>query len=199
MGAPTVFGAELSLGLTEKIPGQTDPEATHLLVLARGVEGYRGLSAAITEANLRGEKNRPVFDLEDLGARSADWMILTGRRKGTAAPGAERPRRRPERPAPAHRTLRRRLLAVELSRDGTPGRRREAAPPRRTGISDGPADDGERQRPLRDPGALAFGTGARLHPLPASPRRPRRLAADDRGAPHPLRGGDGRTLPRRVA
>ncbi|WP_276527585.1 PHP domain-containing protein, partial [Burkholderia multivorans] len=57
VGLPTVFGAELSLGLTEKIPGQTDPEATHLLVLARGVEGYRSLSAAITEANLRGEKN----------------------------------------------------------------------------------------------------------------------------------------------
>src|SRR5690606_33436139 len=58
-GLPTVFGSELSIGLTERIPGQVDPDAEHLLVLARGVEGYRRLSAAITRANLRGEKNRP--------------------------------------------------------------------------------------------------------------------------------------------
>lgn len=119
-GLPTVFGAELSLGLTEKIPGQTDPEATHLLVLARGVEGYRSLSAAITEANLRGEKNRPVFDLEDLAARSADWMILTGCRKGPL-------RRALGDPDGGLSALRRLIglfgadsLAVELSRDGTP-------------------------------------------------------------------------------
>src|SRR5699024_10354841 len=40
-GIPTVFGSELSIGLTERIPGQVDPDAEHLLVLARGVEGYR--------------------------------------------------------------------------------------------------------------------------------------------------------------
>lgn len=82
---PTVFGAELSLGLAQKIPGQIDPEAEHLQVLAVGVEGYRQLSAAITEANLRGAKNRPVFDIDDLAARDADWTILTGCRKGRLA------------------------------------------------------------------------------------------------------------------
>ncbi|SMX73405.1 error-prone DNA polymerase, DnaE-like [Brevibacterium sp. 239c] len=120
VGLPTVFGAELSVGLEEKIPGQTDPDATHLLVLARGVEGYHRLSMAITEANLAGEKNRPVFGLEELAAMSGDWTILTGCRKGPlrralndpdgglgalqnliALFGAER-------------------IAVELSRDGTP-------------------------------------------------------------------------------
>ena len=83
IGLPTVFGSELSLDLHEPIPGQVDPQATHLLVLARGLTGYRQLSATITEANLRGEKNRPVFgSLEELAAKDADWMILTGCRKG---------------------------------------------------------------------------------------------------------------------
>ncbi|WP_349827840.1 error-prone DNA polymerase [Brevibacterium litoralis] len=93
---PTVFGAELSVGLTEKIPGQVDPQALHVLVLARGVAGYRRLSEAITEANMRGEKNRPVFDLEELAALTrehGDWRILTGCRKGlfTLTPGAAAP------------------------------------------------------------------------------------------------------------
>src|SRR5699024_12593348 len=98
VGLPTVFGAELSVGLREKIPGQTDPEATHLLVLARSVDGYHRLSQPITEANLRGEKNRPAFDLEALAAMDADWTLLTGCRKG--------PRRR----ALAHAHGRRRAL-----------------------------------------------------------------------------------------
>ncbi|RBP64670.1 DnaE-like error-prone DNA polymerase [Brevibacterium sanguinis] len=120
VGLPTVFGSELSLGLEEKIPGQVDPEATHLLVLARGVSGYHRLSAAITQANLRGEKNRPVFDLEELAAMDADWMILTGCRKG--------PLRRALDDADGGLGALRRLIAlfgreriaVELSRDGTP-------------------------------------------------------------------------------
>src|SRR6478609_728735 len=38
-GVKTVFGAELSLGLTEPQNGEPDPEGTHLLVLARREEG----------------------------------------------------------------------------------------------------------------------------------------------------------------
>ena len=80
----TVYGAELSLGLTIPQNGIADPEGQHLLVLARGVEGYHRLAAAITEAQLRGdEKGRPLYDLEELAERSAgSWMILTGCRKG---------------------------------------------------------------------------------------------------------------------
>ena len=40
VGMPTVFGAELSLGLTKPQNGMPDPEGSHLLVLARGPEGY---------------------------------------------------------------------------------------------------------------------------------------------------------------
>ena len=80
----TVFGAELSLGLSGPQNGEADPEGTHLLVLARGLEGYHRLAAAITEAQLRGaEKGRPVYDLDELAAAAdGHWAILTGCRKG---------------------------------------------------------------------------------------------------------------------
>lgn len=102
----TVFGAELSLGSTDRSPspargGAPDPGGEHLLVLARGMEGYHRLSGAITRAQLRGgEKGRPAYDLDDL-ASSADghWTILTGCRKGAVRQGlaggaAETPLRR---------------------------------------------------------------------------------------------------------
>ena len=38
----TVFGAELSLGLSAPQNGVADPEGSHLLLLARDPEGYRG-------------------------------------------------------------------------------------------------------------------------------------------------------------
>lgn len=81
---PTIYGAELSLGLTAPQNGVPDPEGQHLLVLARGVEGYHRLAAAITEAQLRGdEKGRPLYDLEELAAQGAGhWLILSGCRKG---------------------------------------------------------------------------------------------------------------------
>ncbi|HET9873120.1 MAG TPA: error-prone DNA polymerase [Propionibacteriaceae bacterium] len=80
----TVYGAELSLGLSTPQNGVPDPEGQHLLVLARGVQGYHRLAAAITEAQLRGdEKGRPVYDLEELGTQSGgEWVIMTGCRKG---------------------------------------------------------------------------------------------------------------------
>jgi error-prone DNA polymerase len=84
-GLSTVYGAELSLGLTGAQNGVPDPEGSHLLVLARGVEGYHRLSGAMTEAHLRGdEKGRPVYDLDELGEQGrGHWAVLTGCRKGT--------------------------------------------------------------------------------------------------------------------
>ncbi len=81
----TVFGSELSLGLSGPQNGVADPEGNHLLVLADGVEGYHRLAAAITDAQLRGdEKGRPVYDLEELAGHGRGyWRILTGCRKGT--------------------------------------------------------------------------------------------------------------------
>ena len=80
----TIFGAELSLELTRPQNGEADPEGRHLLVLARGTEGYHRLAGAITEGQLAGrEKGKPVYQLERL-AEQADghWLILTGCRKG---------------------------------------------------------------------------------------------------------------------
>jgi error-prone DNA polymerase len=81
----TVYGAELSLGLGGPQNGVPDPEGRHLLVLARGVEGYHRLAAAMTAAHLRGdEKGRPVYDLDELAERGrGHWVVLTGCRKGT--------------------------------------------------------------------------------------------------------------------
>ncbi|KAA9153498.1 error-prone DNA polymerase [Microbacterium lushaniae] len=84
----TVFGAELSLNLPAPQNGEPDPVGSHLLVLARGEEGYHRLAAAITAAQLRGaEKGRPVYDLDELaersgGPRDPHWAVLTGCRKG---------------------------------------------------------------------------------------------------------------------
>lgn len=84
-GLPTVLGAELSLGLGAPQNGVADPEGDHLLVLARGVEGYHRLAAAMTDAHFRGdEKGRPVYDLDELAERGrGHWLILTGCRKGS--------------------------------------------------------------------------------------------------------------------
>jgi error-prone DNA polymerase len=55
-----------------------------LLVLARDAEGYRRLCAVISAAQLAGgQKNRPVYDLDELaGAHGGHWAVLTGCRKG---------------------------------------------------------------------------------------------------------------------
>ncbi|HEY0229437.1 MAG TPA: PHP domain-containing protein, partial [Mycobacterium sp.] len=59
----TVFGAELSLGASSVSQARTeqpDPPGPHLLVLARGAEGYRRLSRQLAAAHLAGgEKGKP--------------------------------------------------------------------------------------------------------------------------------------------
>lgn len=80
-GLPTVFGAEVTL----------DPSGDHLVVLARGPEGYSRLARALSTAQLAGRKGAPRIGLEELadlsgaadGAR--DWVVLTGCRKGPLA------------------------------------------------------------------------------------------------------------------
>ena len=84
-GLRTLYGAELSLGLPAGQQGIPDPVGQHLLVLARGQEGYRRLAWQISIAQLRGgEKGRPIYDLDELiAAAGGHWLILTGCRKGS--------------------------------------------------------------------------------------------------------------------
>ncbi|GAA4726037.1 hypothetical protein GCM10023216_15620 [Isoptericola chiayiensis] len=92
VGLPTVFGAELHLPapvpgaapVLDEPTGVPDPRATHLLVLARGPDGYRNLSRAIATAHLEaGVKGKARYDLERLGAEAdGQWLVLTGCRKG---------------------------------------------------------------------------------------------------------------------
>ena len=87
-GLPTVFGAELHLpgpdGTLDDPTGTPDPRSTHLLVLARGPDGYRALSRAIGEAHLAaGRKGRADHRLDALAeAAAGQWLVLTGCRKG---------------------------------------------------------------------------------------------------------------------
>ncbi|MCG2798143.1 MAG: DNA polymerase III subunit alpha, partial [Cellulomonas sp.] len=101
VGLPTVFGAELHLPapdarrhgphparpgppVLDEPTGVPDPRSTHLLVLARGPDGYRRLSRAIAEGHLRtGRKGAADYRLAELAALAdGHWLVLTGCRKG---------------------------------------------------------------------------------------------------------------------
>ncbi|MQA83013.1 MAG: DNA polymerase III subunit alpha [Streptosporangiales bacterium] len=81
----TIFGAELSLDLAAPQNGVPDPEGRHLLVLARGPEGYRRLCRTISTAQLAGgRKGRPVYDTASFAdVHGGEWAVLTGCRKGS--------------------------------------------------------------------------------------------------------------------
>jgi error-prone DNA polymerase len=124
VGMPTVFGSELSLGLTAPQSGVPDPEGSHLLVLARDPEGYARLASVISEAQLAGaEKGKPVYDGVDWStAHGGHWLVLTGCRKGVVRQALER-----RGPAAAARaldelvaTFGRANVAVELCDHGDP-------------------------------------------------------------------------------
>nr|NLD41529.1 PHP domain-containing protein [Actinomycetales bacterium] len=91
VGMPTVIGAELSLGGAPRTGGRAaseeaamDPPGPHLVVLARGPEGYHRLSRAISLAHLRtGKKDVAAFEMGELAELGrGEWVVLTGCRKG---------------------------------------------------------------------------------------------------------------------
>lgn len=87
LAVKTVFGAELSLDLPQRVGAarnEADPPGEHLLVLARGEEGYHRLARALTQGQLAGvEKGKPRYRLDDLAdIAGGEWSILTGCRKG---------------------------------------------------------------------------------------------------------------------
>ncbi|MBD8077627.1 error-prone DNA polymerase [Cellulosimicrobium arenosum] len=85
-GRPVARGGRVSSGVPVLDPptGVPDPRATHLLVLARGPQGYRNLSSAIATAHLAtGTKGAADFRLDRLGEQAdGQWLVLTGCRKG---------------------------------------------------------------------------------------------------------------------
>ncbi|MBI2168743.1 MAG: error-prone DNA polymerase [Actinobacteria bacterium] len=96
-GLPTVFGAELTLGVTKPQNGMADPEGDHLVILANGPVGHARLARVVSEGQMAGEKGAPRFSLRQLadaarapvhqhpqpsGGNDA-WFVLTGCRKGT--------------------------------------------------------------------------------------------------------------------
>jgi error-prone DNA polymerase len=85
VGLPTVFGAELSLGLGKPQNGVADPEGHHLVVLARDPTGYARLARTISAAQMHGrEKGKPVYNVSELAqVHGEHWLVLTGCRKGT--------------------------------------------------------------------------------------------------------------------
>ncbi|MFD6055130.1 error-prone DNA polymerase [Agromyces sp. NPDC060279] len=124
----TVYGAELSLGLSAPQLGAADPEGEHLLVLARGEAGYHRLAAAITAAQLAGgEKGRPVYELERLAEQAGgEWVVPTGCRKSAvrralAAEGDDGARRELDR---LIALFGREQVVVELFDHGHPGDQR---------------------------------------------------------------------------
>jgi len=84
LGLPAVYGSELTLQHDAPRTGIPDPEGAHLLVLARGAEGYRRLSGRLSAAHMEaGEKGLLRHDINKLAeASNGEWMILTGCRKG---------------------------------------------------------------------------------------------------------------------
>ncbi|MGO3326016.1 error-prone DNA polymerase [Gordonia sp. (in: high G+C Gram-positive bacteria)] len=92
-GMPTVFGAELSLQRDAPRAGAVDPPGDHLLILARGDEGYRRLSRVIADAHMTGgEKGLLRYDADAITAAASGghWQILTGCRKGSVRRGLAR-------------------------------------------------------------------------------------------------------------
>lgn len=79
-GIDTVYGASLTVTSFAK---DTSRNNVQLLVLARNHAGYVGLSHALTDGQLAGEKSRPVYPdgYTGLGAYAKNnWVVVTGSR-----------------------------------------------------------------------------------------------------------------------
>ncbi|HEX3788138.1 MAG TPA: error-prone DNA polymerase [Pseudonocardiaceae bacterium] len=93
-GVRTVFGTELSFGLSAPQNGVPDPEGEHLLLLARDADGYARLCRTITAGQLgdrpdepgpadRPTKGRPRYRLNRVAEEvRGHCAVLTGCRKG---------------------------------------------------------------------------------------------------------------------
>ncbi|MEV0075650.1 error-prone DNA polymerase [Nocardia neocaledoniensis] len=87
LGDPAISeGANGHVRAPDSLPrtGSADPGGPHLLLLARGQEGYRRLSREMAAAHMAaGEKGILRYDLDTLtAAAGGHWHVLTGCRKG---------------------------------------------------------------------------------------------------------------------
>ena len=66
------------------------PESDHLVLLAGSPDGYRALSHLITKAQMRGEKDHPIYSWDDLAiaAPNGDIHALTGCHNGAVPKAA---------------------------------------------------------------------------------------------------------------
>ena len=127
-GLGTVYGAELTLGAREPQNGVPDPAGSHLLLLARGPEGYRSLAGAISHGQLAegAQKGAPRYELAELAERLRGRVIvLSGCRKGLVRQALAAEGGGPRAAAAALRRLEelfgRESVVVELNGHGDPG------------------------------------------------------------------------------
>ena len=73
---PTVFGTEISCG------GFDGVGAGDIILLAKGPAGYARMARAVSEGQLAGSKNEPVFRVGDVASTVRDHcFVLTGGRE----------------------------------------------------------------------------------------------------------------------
>ena len=196
LGLPTVFGAELSLGPARPAERRARPGGRHLLVLARGPEGYARLCRVIAEAQLRGgEKGRPVYDLERGRRRAARPRAGAHRLPQGARAGARcSPTGSTRRPGELDRLTAlfgAEHVAVELTDHGDPydGDRNDALAA--LAAAAGLPTVATNNVHYATPGAAPAGHRAGRGPGPAQPGRDRRLAARGGHRAPAQRRGDG--------
>jgi error-prone DNA polymerase len=90
----TVFGSELSLTAGVSRTQHPDPPGPHLLLLARGPDGYHRMASALTTGHLEaGEKGVVTYDEDALADQLRDHVVvLTGCRKGAVRHALQGPR-----------------------------------------------------------------------------------------------------------
>ena len=189
VGVPTVFGAELSLGLTRPQNGKPDPEGTHLLVLARDPRGLRRRwrppsaprswpaprrASRSTTASPARTCTATTGWCSPAAARARCPQALEGRR-----PGGRGPRARRARSPPSAATTWWWSCATTATRSTRPATTRWPSWPCGAGVEVVATTNAHYATPAAAPPGHRHGRGAG----PPQPRRARRLAA--RPAPAP--------------
>ena len=115
IGLPTIFGAELTLGMERPPNGSAEIPGEHVLILAEGPSGYAALARTISAAQMRGEKGAPRLSFEQLADAAAstngNWFTTTGCRKGIVPSALMR-----DGPAAAQRALEQLIAAFGRDR-----------------------------------------------------------------------------------